>query len=136
MSIVRWSDHYATGIAVIDDQHKTLFQAVNDLHEAFRSGAGKEQVAKSIAFLVRYTVDHFRDEEGFMERYGYEGLDPHRAEHMLLLDEVKAFSEKLQSAPDQVRPMEVARFLGDWLTHHINQVDMKYAAFLKQKGVA
>lgn len=134
MSIVRWSDHYATGIAAIDDQHKTLFKAVNDLHEAFRTGAAKEQVARAVAFLVNYTVEHFRDEEAFMERYGYPGLDPHRAEHMLLLDEVKAFSDRLQTNPDQVRPMEIARFLGDWLTHHINQVDQKYAEFIKQKG--
>ena len=135
MSIVRWSDNYATGITRIDDQHQTLFTAVNDLHEAFRSGAAKAQIGKAIEFLVRYTVEHFRDEEGYMEQYAYDGLASHRAEHHLLLEEVQAFSEKFQKAPESVRPMEVARFLGDWLTHHINQVDMKYAGYLKEKGL-
>jgi hemerythrin-like metal-binding protein len=135
MSIVRWSDNYATGIGKIDDQHQTLFKAVNQLHEAFKSGAAKDQIGIAIEFLVRYTVEHFRDEEGFMEKYGYDGLAAHRAEHQLLLSEVSAFSEKFRKAPDSVRPMEVARFLGDWLTHHINQVDMKYASFLKEKGL-
>ena len=53
----------------------------------------------------------------------------------LLLGQVQEFSDKFKLAPDSVRPMEVARFLGDWLTHHIHQVDMKYAGFLKEKGL-
>ncbi len=135
MSLVRWSESFATGIAKIDEQHQTLFKAVNELHEAFRSGAAKPQIGKAIDFLVKYTVEHFRDEEGFMERYGYDGLAAHRGEHQLLLEQVKEFSDKFQKAPDSVRPMEVARFLGDWLTHHIHQVDMKYAGYLKDKGM-
>jgi hemerythrin-like metal-binding protein len=133
MSIVRWNDNYATGIARIDEQHQTLFKAVNELHDAFKAGAATAQIGKAIEFLVRYTVEHFRDEEAFMERHGYAGLAVHRGEHQLLLEEVKAFHSKFEKAPDSVRPMEVARFLGDWLTHHINQVDMKYAASLKGK---
>jgi hemerythrin-like metal-binding protein len=135
MAIVHWSDAYATGIAKIDEQHQALFKAVNDLSDSFRSGGAKEQIGKSIDFLVKYTVEHFRDEEGFMERYGYEGLSAHRSEHKLLLDQVGEFRDKYQKAPESVRPMEVARFLGDWLTHHISNVDMKYAAFLKGKGL-
>ncbi len=135
MSLVRWNDSYATGIARIDDQHRTLFGAVNDLHDAFRTGAAKAQIGKAIDFLVTYTVEHFRDEEGYMERYGYDGLAAHRAEHQLLLDQVQEFNGKFRTSPDSVRPMEVARFLGDWLTHHINQVDLKYAGYLKAKGL-
>ncbi len=135
MSLVRWNDSYATGIARIDDQHRTLFGAVNDLHDAFRTGAAKAQIGKAIDFLVTYTVEHFRDEEGYMERYGYDGLAAHRAEHQLLLDQVQEFNGKFRTSPESVRPMEVARFLGDWLTHHINQVDLKYAGYLKAKGL-
>ncbi len=135
MSLVRWNDSFATGIARIDDQHRTLFGAVNDLHDAFRTGAAKAQIGKAIDFLVTYTVEHFRDEEGYMERYGYDGLAAHRAEHQLLLDQVQEFNGKFRTSPESVRPMEVARFLGDWLTHHINQVDLKYAGYLKAKGL-
>lgn len=135
MSLVRWNDAYATGIAKIDEQHQALFKAVNDLHDAFKGGAAKAQIGKSIEFLVGYTVDHFRDEEAIMDRHGFPGLSNHRAEHHLLLEQVKEFREKFQKAPDSVRPMEVARFLGEWLTHHIHQMDMQYAGYLKEKGV-
>ena len=135
MSLVRWNDSYATGIARIDDQHRTLFGAVNDLHDAFRTGAAKAQIGKAIDFLVTYTVEHFRDEEGYMERYGYDGLAAHRAEHQLLLDQVQEFNGKFRTSPDSVRPMEVARFLGDWLTHHIPTFDKAYAGPMRAGGI-
>jgi hemerythrin len=31
--------------------------------------------------------------------------------------------------------MEVARFLKNWLTHHIHEVDFQYVKFLQEKDV-
>ncbi len=136
MPIVHWNASYATGIARIDEQHQALFGAVNDLHDAFSSGAARARIGAAIEFLVRYTAEHFQEEEAVMERCGYAGLAAHRTEHQLLLEEVKAFRDRFEKAPDSVRPLEVAGFLGDWLTHHILQVDQKYAGFLKTQGRA
>ncbi len=134
MSLVQWSDRYATGIAEVDDQHKTLFNAVNDLHDGLMGGKGKEAIQKTLDFLVDYTVKHFSDEEKFMKQQGFPGLSAHHTEHTMLLDEVASFREQYTKNAAAVRPMEVARFLGDWLTHHIHQMDMQYAAFVKAKG--
>ena len=81
-----------------------------------------------------YTVKHFKDEEKFMEQHGFPGLAAHKTEHILLLQEAADFQENYNANPASVRPIEVARFLGDWLTHHIQQMDFTYATFIKAKG--
>lgn len=135
MPLVNWNDCYATGITRIDDQHKTLFDAVNDFHQGLINARAKEELARTLAFLVDYTVDHFKTEEEFMKQHGFDGLAAHRSEHQLLLADVSAFKEKWDRDPASVRPMEVARFLGDWLTHHIQQMDFQYAKYMRDKGI-
>ena len=136
MSLVTWSDRYATGIPSVDDQHKTLFKTINDFHEGLVAGKAKEELAHAVEFLVTYTVNHFKTEEDFMKLHKFDGLAAHQTEHMLLLEEVGNFKDKWTKNSASVRPMEVARFLGDWLTHHIQQMDMQYVKFLKDKGIA
>ena len=89
----------------------------------------------TLHFLVDYTVKHFKTEEDFMQLHKFPGFAAHRSEHELLLAEASEFSAKWTKDPASVRPMEVARFLGDWLTHHIQQMDFQYVQFLKEKGI-
>ena len=135
MALVTWSDRFATGIPTVDDQHKVLFSIVNEFQEGLIAGRAKEQLAATLNSLVDYTGKHFRTEEDFMKQHAYDGLAAHVGEHHLLLDEVGAFKFKWAANPASVRPMDVARFLGDWLTHHIQQMDFQYVKFLKEKGI-
>ena len=41
------------GVDKIDEQHKVLFERINDLIEACNQGKGKETVAELITFLKR-----------------------------------------------------------------------------------
>ena len=135
MALVTWSERFATGIPKVDDQHKVLFKIVNEFQEGLVAGKAKEQLALTLNSLVGYTVEHFKTEEEFMKLHQFEGLPGHLAEHHLLLEEVSTFKDKWASNPASVRPMEVARFLGDWLTHHIQQMDFQYTKFLKDRGI-
>lgn len=131
MGLLQWNERYATGMSAIDDQHQKLFQAVNDLHAGLTAGHATSQIGKTLDFLVDYTVQHFKSEEAAMAQHGFEGLKAHQFEHILLVEEVRLFQEQFHRDPTKVRPMEVARFLGEWLTHHILNMDMQYAAFVR-----
>ena len=133
MPLVIWSDQFATGIESIDRQHQQLFEAVNQLHEAFTHGDPRDQVRKALLFLIQYTVDHFSAEEDHMQRFGYPGFAAHAAEHARLVDQVAALKNRM----DAGHPMaeDVTAFLADWLKLHIHQVDMAYVGFLKAHGV-
>ena len=135
MALLTWNDRFSTGIPTVDDQHRTLFKAVNDFHEGLTAGRAKEELALTLNFLVNYTVSHFKEEEEFMQRHGFPGLAAHRSEHELLLNDAASFRARWAEDPASVRPMEAARFLGDWLTHHIQQMDFKYVQYLREKGI-
>jgi hemerythrin len=127
MAIAIWNSRFETGIAVIDTQHKALFDAVNRLADSFKDGTSKSAVKDSMDFLVNYTVEHFQTEEKVMKDMGYPKLTSHMAEHAQLVTKAQALQAKLVEG----RPvtMEVSTFLADWLKHHINEVDMGYVEF-------
>lgn len=133
MPFVIWSDQFATGIDSIDQQHQQLFEAVNKLHEAFTHGDPRDQVKKSLLFLIQYTVDHFSAEEDHMQRLGYPGFAAHAAEHTRLVGQVTQLKHRLDAG--QSLAEDVTAFLADWLKHHIHQVDMAYVEFFKARGV-
>lgn len=135
MALIVWNDRFTTGIDQVDEQHKTLFSTVNAFHDGLMAGKAKEQIGHTLDFLVDYTIDHFRTEEEFMQKHAFPGFATHKAEHALLLQEVAAFREQWTANAGAVRPMEVARFLGDWLTHHIQAKDFEYTQFLKERGL-
>ena len=56
---IEWTADLATGVDEIDNQHKELFQRINNLLEACNHGKGKEEVKKVISFLEDYVITTF-----------------------------------------------------------------------------
>jgi hemerythrin len=131
MAVAVWNNRFETGVEIIDTQHKRLFDAVNKLHDSFKTGTAQAQVKESLDFLVKYTVEHFQTEEKFMKDMGYPKVTSHMAEHAQLVDQAKGLQAKL--AEGKPMTMEVTRFLAEWLKHHINEVDMGYVQFMRDK---
>lgn len=133
MSVMAWNPRFATGIASIDEQHRKLFDAVNRLQASFLQGNAREETRGAVAFLLSYTVEHFRAEEDHMQRLGYPGFAAHAAEHARLVEQVASLKARLDAGVPVTE--EVAAFLADWLRHHIHQVDLAYVGYLRAHGV-
>lgn len=131
MAIAVWNSRFETGIAIIDSQHKQLFDSVNRLADSFKAGTSKTEVKDSLDFLVKYTVDHFHTEEKIMGDMGYPNVTSHKAEHAQLVLNAKHLQAKL--AEGKPVTMEVSKFLADWLKHHINEVDMGYVEWKRAR---
>jgi hemerythrin len=132
MGLIAWNAKLETGNPRIDEQHKALIAAFNDLHGAMKAGKGKEEVGKTLVFLKDYTVTHFKMEEDLMARSAYPALARHKAIHADLLGQVGEHVRKFQEG--SALTMTVMNFLEDWLMVHIQGEDMKLAAHLKGKA--
>jgi hemerythrin len=132
MTIAIWNARYETGISLIDSQHQALFAAINRLADSFKVGDAPQQVMESLDFLARYTDEHFQTEEHYMRELGYPGLASHLDEHAKLMERVR----DLQARLAERRPvtMDVTILLADWLKQHIDDVDMGYVDFMKEKN--
>ncbi|WP_207259572.1 bacteriohemerythrin [Desulfovibrio sp. Huiquan2017] len=129
--LIVWDDTIATGIDLIDDQHMELVKMVNRLNSAMQQGKGKAAVGKILDELRHYTTFHFSQEEALFDKYGYAETEEHKKSHQKLLAQAVAFSEDFESGRSAMS-RDLFHFLKDWLVGHIQGVDRRYVAFLKE----
>jgi len=134
MPFMQWDESLSVNVAEIDAQHKQLIAMLNDLYTAMHTGKGREVASKTIQGLVDYAQDHFDTEEQYFEKYQYPKAASHEREHRLFCRKVQAFQQGFDAGKDMLN-IEILRFLGEWITHHIKGIDQKYSAFLNSKGV-
>lgn len=128
--MTEWTPDLATGNALLDEQHRAIFEWLAEL----QSAASEERTlfgAYAITRLKNFTRTHFAAEEALMKEAGYPGLAEHIAEHEAF--RARLAEIHLKSIGEDVSP-ETVRFLTDWLTHHIVETDMAYVPSLKKLG--
>ncbi len=135
MAFFEWSDQLSVKVGKMDEQHKVLMSLINELHEAMKTGMGKEATGKTLKRLIEYTKTHFATEEALMRQHGYPGLDLQKAEHAKLTQQVLDF-DKDYNAGKITLTMEVMAFLKQWLNDHIGNTDKKYGPYLNSKGIS
>ena len=129
-----WNQDLATGNAVIDNQHKQLFTAVNTLFNAYKSGKERQEVERTIEFLMGYSIKHFADEEKLQQEYDYPEYPRHRQIHDEFKVEVKELVEMLiQEGSTDEFVNKVYVTIGEWLVNHIKGEDFKMAAYVQSK---
>ncbi len=134
MALLEWSDKYSVNIKEMDEQHKKLFNMINELHDAMKGGRGKEALGGIFTGLIQYVGTHFAAEERLMSAHAYAGYVAQKAEHDKLIKRALELQKNFQEGAPVVT-VEVMNFLKDWLQTHILGSDKKYGPFLNGKGV-
>jgi len=129
--MVVWDDKYATGIQLIDSQHKELFSITNELFRACLSGeeAVKDIFKETMERMVNYVRFHFGAEQELLQRVKYPDFQEHKKQHEILvrqiLESVKEYNEGKKFVPNQF-----VRTLRDWILGHIGLYDKQYASYI------
>ncbi|MCL2179564.1 MAG: bacteriohemerythrin [Treponema sp.] len=128
---ITWTNKWACGIKVIDDQHKALVELVNDLFKHV-TGEDKQEhdyFDKVIQELVNYVKVHFAAEEKILIATKYAGYAEHKKQHDLFIRTVVE-NIKLYEAGKRYTLSTFARFLKDWILSHIAMMDKQYFEYL------
>ena len=128
----KWDASLETGYDKIDNQHRQLVAAVNNLIEASAGGKGDKAVMETLEFLTGYAVKHFADEEQLQADYEYPDYLTHKRIH----DDFKVTVGELikrvtEEGPTEQIIGEVSSIIGAWLLNHIKGDDFRMAAFVK-----
>ncbi len=134
MALIRWDDSLSVKVTAIDQQHQKLIVMINDLSNAMKQGKGKEVIGETINGLIGYTREHFRKEEMFFDKFGYDDKDGHKKEHAAFVQKVSEFKAGFEKGNLSLT-VEVMKFLSDWLQNHIKASDQKYAACFNENGL-
>jgi len=132
--LLPWSEEYHVGIAFADVQHKQLVDIINRLYQALADGKARPVIGRTLDELIRYSTAHFAAEEKVLQSCGYPDFPAHHSEHERLAYAILEFYQRLMSNELGMTAQSVD-FLRDWLGQEILDVDMKFAPFLKGKGV-
>ncbi len=122
-----WSKELCTGVDLMDDEHGELVKRMNHLVQVLSedsSAENEDQVRAAYSDLASYAIQHFADEEKFMESISYPDLESHKAIHQDLLAKVTAFGDLIGTP--KFDGFELTSFLKSWLMKHILAVDKKY----------
>lgn len=123
-----WKEEYKVGIDKIDEQHRQLFDKIEQLLEIAKSGdkrSNQQKCMEIIDFLVDYTVFHFNTEEALQRERKYVSYAQHVKIHTEFKNTVQAYKELLGK---DFKAKTLKSFIGTmlaWLVNHVCVCDRK-----------
>lgn len=109
------------GIKEIDDEHRQLFQLINEAVELTESGSDLCSVGKNLVQKLKvYAETHFAHEEAYMKQIGDMELPRQQQEHAQFVEKIESYRSMewtKEQSPQMVN--ELLSFMAKWLYHHI-----------------
>ena len=123
-----FKEEYWTGIELIDDEHKKLFDIIretNDIIHAQFLHDKYDEIMRILHELQEYTERHFKDEEDYMERIGYKRIEVQKRAHEAFVDKIKQIDLREIDDNQEEYLEELIDYLLKWLSNHILKMDKK-----------
>jgi len=126
-----WTKDLETGHTLIDNEHKQLVKAADELVTACSQGKGRQEIGNAVEFLSNYTKTHFAHEEELQVKYKYPDYSVHKNWHQGFVKEIESVAVKLKSEGANIAVVaEVNTKIGQLITH-IKTFDLKLAQFIQ-----
>jgi hypothetical protein len=140
IDIFPWDDHFNTGLAEVDEQHRRLVALINLLASHVAYGSAPAELDRIFDELANYTVYHFATEEGIWRRHLANELTEakHREVHANFIREVTELRAALSTRAAREVAEDALAFLARWLASHILESDrhMAYMVIALQAGLS
>lgn len=123
-----------TGNALIDSEHRQLFDAVNRLMDACSQGQGRAQIQSTATFLGDYVIKHFQDEERLQTQSKYPGYTAHKTFHDGYRNQLALTSQALLREGPTVKALGDLNQVIGILVSHIRTEDKRLARYIREQG--
>ena len=136
-SIFDFSEKYMTGIELVDDEHRHLFEIIketNDVINATYLHDKYDEIMRLLSELKDYTESHFHDEEELMLRINYPHINSQKHAHSAFIEKLVNINlSELDNIDDNQDEYlnELITFLLQWLSNHILGSDKKIGEYIK-----
>lgn len=131
-----WDERFNIGVDSIDKAHRKLFSIVHKLIDLSKDkSSGQWACAEGIKYFKNYTIQHFADEEAYMQSIGYKGYEIHKHLHDDMRYKTLPALEK-DLTESNYSQEAIHHFIGicvGWLTAHIIIEDRAIAGMISNK---
>ena len=134
--MLEWMEEYATGVQLVDIQHRALIQQINRLEAMTKAPEIDEaEVDRLVTFLGNYIVGHFKFEESCMQRRSCPAYGANKQAHDEFIADWKQFKEQFDSeGADKELLQKLLMRTQDWIKNHILKIDLQLKATVKERG--
>ena len=119
-----WDKALEIGEPTIDNQHRSLYDAVNRLGEVI-SKRDEVGLINLLAFVERYVQEHFRYEESCFERWKCPMAQQNREAHEKFVKVFASIKERMNRGELWSAALDLHKLCVDWIPNHIRRVDRK-----------
>lgn len=120
-----------TGNALIDTEHRQLFDAINNLMDDCESGKGRASIVKTTDFLLNYVAKHFSDEERLQVSSKYPAYPTHKNFHEGYKKQLATAAMEIEKNGPTIQSLGKLNTVVAILISHIRMEDKKLAAHIK-----
>ena len=121
-----FKNDYRTGIDMIDEEHKKLFEIADKAYEVLMDDFIPDKydyIVEILSELKDYAETHFAHEEEYMAGIGYKKLFTHKVEHHDFIEKLNEYDLASIDENQKEAIMELLNFLNNWLVDHILKSD-------------
>lgn len=130
---LEWQDGYRIGVARFDEEHKALLDRINGIVNARLRRREMRWERNPLGTLVEDILHEFDHEEIIMESTYYPERELHRGSHDRLLRKLMRHIEMCRVG--EISTADFGTHLYDWFLEHIVQEDIKFGAYLRERGM-
>ena len=136
-----FTDKYITGIELVDEEHKHLFDIIRDTNDVIHAELlhdKYDEIIRLLSELREYTETHFSDEEELMKKIGYPEIEAQKRAHSAFVEKlVNIDFRELEAMDDNQEEylMDLIGFLLGWLSNHILASDKKIGKYIKEHNI-
>ncbi len=130
MPLMPWLPQYDLGCAPMDHTHKEFVEWINRLAEI-----PDDQFLDGFDQFLAHTVDHFEQEDRWMEASSFLPIHCHMDEHRRVLQTLQSIRRFVSRGDISIGRKAVAELV-DWFTTHAATMDMALAVHMRNVGYA
>lgn len=119
-----WTNNLSVGNEHVDSEHKKLIELIASISEHDRPG--DESI---LSEALGYATSHFANEEAFMAKINYPGLEEHQKQHKYLTRTLLAYKKEYENGTKDLYSFK--NFMFRWVRDHIMDEDKKIGLYLK-----
>jgi len=129
-----WTNELLINIESIDNQHKKIFNIINEFIGASRSNPSNDRFAELLSKLTDHGLAHFKEEEKYMSAHSYPKLKEHVRYHKQYIHKVAMLNVEFFNYEPKAFE-DIIKFLKQWWFNHIKTMDMDYKNYIQGSPV-
>jgi hemerythrin len=117
------------GVKLIERDHDNLSEILSEIQFRITSGLASGKTSELVRKLAHHMQLHFALEEGMMTASRYPGIDLHRLQHQLLVDQVHILAKERGRGALE-RNAALLNFFAATHIKHMGHADLHYGIWL------